>query len=150
MVHFLKVKILEPLMDAKLNSKTHLQKLFIVFSSHSVSFWLQSLQKSAYMTPYFFSLAIIPYGYKKRRIWRWIRRKSLENIYWTKVIGLGTFAHSTFMSLTFSMETFLPFFHRIRNQLQILRLVIPIMILCKTFFEVMLVLITKAKRDKTL
>jgi hypothetical protein len=45
MVHFLKVKILEPLMDAKLNYKTKLQKPFIVFSSRFVRVWLQSYQK---------------------------------------------------------------------------------------------------------
>jgi hypothetical protein len=42
---FEKVKILEPLMAAKLSSKTHLQKPLIIFSSHSVPFWLQSLLK---------------------------------------------------------------------------------------------------------
>jgi hypothetical protein len=42
---FEKVKSYDPLIDAKLNAKTHLQKPFVVFSSRFVCSWLQSLEK---------------------------------------------------------------------------------------------------------
>jgi hypothetical protein len=42
---FEKVRNRDPLMDAKLNSKTHLQKRFFVFLSRFLRVWLQSLQK---------------------------------------------------------------------------------------------------------
>jgi hypothetical protein len=42
---FEKMKIPDPLMDAILNSKTHLRKPFFVFTSCFVHVWLHSLQK---------------------------------------------------------------------------------------------------------
>jgi hypothetical protein len=52
---FENVKSPDPLMDEKLNSKTHLQKPIFGFSSPFVSFWLQSSQKLLIGPNFFFS-----------------------------------------------------------------------------------------------
>ena len=72
------MKNTDPLMGAKLKSKTHLQNMFFDFLSRFLRIWLQSLQK----------VLIWPKKrYQKRRISRWfrIRWKSCKKMHQKKV-----------------------------------------------------------------
>jgi hypothetical protein len=86
-----------PLMDAKSNSKTHLQKACFVFSSRFVHFWLQILQKMLVWSKKNFP-TIIPYGSEKNPEFD-VVFESVEKVRGEvtgkKVTGLSTFAHST-------------------------------------------------------
>jgi hypothetical protein len=59
----------DPLMGAKLKSKTHLQNTFFDFLSRVLRIWLQSLKKVQILPKKFF-LQKIKKGVKKRRISR--------------------------------------------------------------------------------
>ncbi len=89
------MKNTDPLMGAKLKSKTHLQNLFFDFLSRFLRVWLQSFQNVLiWPKKIFFFLQKI---YQKRRISHWfrIRWKKCKKMHTKKVIGKTRLANMT-------------------------------------------------------
>ena len=125
------MKNADPVMGAKLKSKTHLQNTFFDFLSRFLRIWLQSLQKVLLWPPKFFFLN--QQRCQKRGISRWfrIRWKSFEKMHQKKVISKNVTEICTFFTFTYVRQTcfacnffwciFLQLFQRIRNQRETLR-----------------------------
>ncbi len=147
------MKNTEPLIGAKLKSKTHLQNTFFDYLSRFLRVRLQSLQKVLIcMTQKNFFWQNLK-RYQKRRISRWfrIRWKSCRKMHQKKVISKKSLTNMrtkwkkglfsvTFLLITFLWCIFSKLFLRIRNQREILRFLIPKLNFFIKFFLLLLAL----------
>jgi hypothetical protein len=125
------MKNTDPLMGAKLKSKTHLQNTFLDFLNRFLRIWLQSFQqfllkkikKISKNAEFHADFESVEKSCKKCQK-KVTSKTSLPNMIKSEKVHISV----TFLLVTFFGFIFSKLFQRIRNQREILRILIPTII----------------------